>query len=701
MEDFNIIDDDLEPKPPEESDDFETEPDEEPLLYDDDDLNLAEVFEAHPEGRIALKELSSLILDNFQNDWDSSEKYRERMSSDWAIFSGELPEKDFPFPDSANPNVPIMLETVTRLSFRMMGEIFGDWNSIVGAIPVGAEDREGAEAVTKHSNWQFREQIHDFPRQMDRAVLAYLVWGDVTCHSYYDPDSRTNRHEILTPDEFVIPHVHTATAPDCSDLPHYTKIMFRYRHELESKIGEWMNVEKVIDGEPPEWDDDPSPVMSMDVADSTGIEPGEASGTMPYKILHYEGWLMLPNQARERWCKVIIDHASTNIMHLTIHEEPDWRDQVRFDSEMLELQAYESAMMEWENSVLDKESQVDAARAAAEQATDVEPEVKSAMLGDVEAIPLAPEPMPPRWMEESENGMPAPVHRVPVRMFTRTVCIENMVGASGMSLGRIQADFNRASNVMMSQFIDAATLANCWSLLTTTDVSFPEGMKFTPGSVTKVEGVSGTDLRQNIMEMRPSPANPQLMQAVENLYQWAQSSAQAPNVLSGESGKSGETYRGLSSRLEQATKQLSVVAQKFVNTFLKRIIECNSRLNSIFLEEEEFLAISDPREMTASTMRISRHMYRRGYSFVFRADLRFASEAQRIQEATELLQLPQLFPPLAANAAFMYEAIKRLLEARKDYDLIPLLGEPPPPQPAFMPPQQPMPQGQPGQPPQG
>src|SRR5688572_21586742 len=198
---------DIEPEDPVE----EMVNDEAPLEYDDDELNLVPTFKLTKEGRLELKRICDEVVTNFDKCWEATEEYRDRMSRDWRLFAGELPPKNFPFKDCANLHIPIMIETISRLAFRTYGEIFSNWNNVFGVAPIGPGDEKIADILTTHGNWQIRNQITDFKRQMHRAVLAFYAIGDFTCHSYYDEQRGTNRHEILLPNQFVVPYRNMTT----------------------------------------------------------------------------------------------------------------------------------------------------------------------------------------------------------------------------------------------------------------------------------------------------------------------------------------------------------------------------------------------------------------------------------------------------------------------------------------------------------
>ena len=674
--------------------DIEIEVDE-PLRYSDDDLNLVHAFMLHEDGERALKKIADEVLDTFDYDWDSSEEYRKQAADDWAVFAGDLPEKDWPYEHSANPNVPIALENITRLHARLMGELFDDWTNIAGYVPTGPDDEEQSEILSLHLNWQLREQIRDFPRQMDRACMAWLIHGDVVCHSTWDPVRRVNVHEVLTVDQFVMPYSVVSTQPDLSDLDHHTKILYLTRKQLEDKLGDWAHVESLLEKESPSWDEAPEAAYADQVNQTQGIATPDYEG--PHRILEYEGWFKLPQQARSRWCKVIVHYGTRKVLSLMIHEEPDWRDQLRFEQQQLDRDAYTMQMQVYDENLMQRDLDAEMLETAASTDQIVGPEFRSQAMSAASQIPYPAIPQMPEWMD-GPDAEPAPPRMMPIRMYSHGVGIENMAGAHGLALGRIQADHNRAANTLFSQFIDAATQANAWSLIVSDIVEFDRPFTHQPGAINWVKNVSAEDMKNAIRELRPGPANPQLMDALGMIWEKAQSSVQSPNVLSGEPGKSGETFRGISSRIEQATKQLSVVGRKFANTFIRQVLLNNARLNSIFMDDLEIIMITDWRQNMQVPVTVGRDMYRRSYGVEVRADLRFTSEAQKISEAMEMLGIITNTQMLAGNVALTYAAVKNMLEARKQYDLIPLLGPPPPPPQTPLglpPPGAPPPQGQP------
>lgn len=740
------------------------------VKYDEDEPNLVEIFKKSETGRAWLKRLVARAFDDFEEDWESTEQYRRQMASDFQLFAGTMPKKEFPFKDCANAHLPYMLENLSRLQFRASAELFGDWRQPFGVVPIGnsQEDQEIVDVLTVHGNWQIRENMPDFRRQVgDRGLLLYFFAGDVTCHSYYDPVTRRNVHEMLTCDEFVTPYTHVTVQPDYSDLPHRTKIMYRYRHQLQQMRGEWVGIDTVLSREPPEWDDEPVAELEQAVAQNHAVDIPTDQKHAPYKILQYEGWLEMPPstqegkaKARDRFVQLVYDHTTRTPMGMRILEEAPWNERERFERQSKELEQLRQGMAQFEQAqaqgqmrLQQLQQELQLALAMPEPPMGMAPPMMGppgpmgqalgqgmgqapmgppAQPGMMGPGPMAPPPMPrhmqiqqqidgltrqlstmqppplPPWLEPEDipqDGdlsaiVPLPPRKEPIHMFSHAVCIEPLKGNLGLSYGRIQAEYNRAADTTLSQFIDSATLGNVWCMITDNVVQFEKGAKITPGGILKATGFTG-NINDHIKELRPGPANQQMFDIIRFMQEIGQSSIQAPDVLSGESGKSGETYRGIATRIEQATKQLTVATQKYA-AFVRQILKNNARLNAHFLPEEEMRYLMDYRAGQMRQIKIERRLYERNYDVQFESDLKYSPQQQKIAEADELVQMAMGVPQLQQNHSFAYEAVRKSLEARDKEDMVPLLGRQPPPPPMFGMPTMPMMMGpQPGAQPPG
>jgi hypothetical protein len=674
------------------------------FVYDESSKNLAFDFDEHPEGREAKRKLADFIVQEYDAARDANKEYLDRCARDWRIFSGDLSPKSAPFKDAANAHVPIMLENLSRLAFRAKDELFGDWTNVVSMKPTGPDDNDLADILSRHLNWQL-PQLPGMIREQDRGMLIFFTFGEVASHSYYDERLLMNRHEILSPEQVTTPYVYVSTALDYSDCPWVAKMMMLYKHELEAARDAYFDVERVLDAKPPQWADEPEKRISEALAEARGISMDEnRPESSPYQLIWWEGWADLPSQETQRYCQVILEYRSRHVLKMTIHEHEEWRDRLRYERQMSELNAWRQAKaahaqaMDQQVGML--ETQADAILSGG-VASQLGPEAEFAALQGLQSAagqPLPPPPAPPGWLldpEAPEASARLP-RKVPIHMFAHTACIEPLQGNLGLGYGRIEGDYNRAANTALCQFTDQATLSNCQTLITTADVQFKEPFGVGPGKVNVLSNFSG-NIRDAMFPLQFSQANNQLLELVKEFRAYGQAATQVSEVISGFPGKSGEPFKGLAARLEQATKALSVPTRKYAS-FFEQIVKNNCHLNSIFLDNEELFTVANDL-IPGSTIqqRVTRDMYRRSYDVTVKADLRFTSQAQRIQEADEVVQMVNSNPALASNPALVYAAYKEAFEARGKRNMAALMG--PPPIPGAPPPMQPgMPGANPGGP---
>lgn len=693
---------------PEDEDVFELgqeSPAEKPFEYDEEAINLVTEFKGHPEGQAALKRLGMMCLEDFDQAWRAQEKFREDMSKTWKLFTGQLdPKSDPALAHMSNAHVPLLMENTIRMVYRQNYELFGNWTNVFGVTPIGPDDEDTAKLLTLHGNWQIRKRIPDFKRELGhRGLLIFDLFGDLCVHSYWDPERKYNRHEVLTANEFVTANAHVSTMPDYSDVPWVAKLLFMSAHRLRKLDGAWEDVATVLKGLPPVWDDALGNQEFREAVDKgQGVDSGEYLRG-EYELLQYEGWMNLPGQDRDRYCQAIIDRNTRTVLSLRIHERVDPYDKRRFEFEQQQKQAWMAAMQEAQAFEQEKQETIAAALEAGGAADPNSDAPAMAVMQARQIEQMAPPPVPPmpEWMGDDPSAEPRPPEFVPIRLFTHFVNIEPLMGVLGIGTGRIHADQNRAANIGLQAWADQAMMSNFPNYLKDSALQMEKPFVVQPFKMHEVKG-SVIDLTKQLVPLQFGQANPQLLELVQLMSEFGNKVTNTPEVLSGEPGKSGETAQGLSARIEQATKMLSVPTGKYADG-LSHVLVNNGRINAMMLDDAEFFSVNnhDPRlaPLGQQFISVGKDLYDRPYDVEISADLKFTSTSQRIAEADALVQLPNAIPAMQQNLAFQYHAVRKSLEARNRFDLIPLLGgEPPVPQvfgmPSFPPP--PPPPGAPG-----
>ncbi len=395
--------------------------------------------------------------------------------------------------------------------------------------------------------------------------------------------------------------------------------------------------------------------------------------------------MALPGIEEELYCQLIFDLCSKLPLKLTVHMRAPYHERVRFQMQTQELQQFQQQAQQYQMATQQKEMQVQGliqqAQSLPQDSPDVGTIVQQAQMASQQ--PLPPEPVPPSWMADGKVE-PEPPRKEPIYMFAHGVCLEPILGNLGIGLGRIDGQLNIATNTVWSLFFDASALGNGKTFITASNVDFQGPFRVGPGVINKAKNIMPSDLQSGIMPLDFGSANPQLIEAADRMMQFGEQAANTPDIMSGASGKSGETARGVQARIEQVNAMIKVPTMSFAD-FAVQVMQNNCKLNAIFASEEEIFYVNryneDLQVAGSQMVKAARSMYDNPYDIELVSDLQFRSRAQKVSEADEIVQLPNAMPDLAYNYAFKYHAIRESLKARGFYKIARTLLGPPPPLP--------------------
>lgn len=657
--------------------------------------NLVPHFSGTDEGKKFLKKESARVLEEFEEDWDSCAPWRKKRMTRWRLLVGDLDPKSYPTEDCANVHIPLMLERVLRIVHRLYSEMFPDRDIVFTAIPSSAQFRDRADILTLHGNWQIRKESTDFFKQNRRALMEFVTHGDNIFYSYRDIPAKRNRHEALNCEEVVFPYHWKTTAVDMSDIPRKTRVLRKFKHELLDleQAGVYAKVEEMLEREKePSFQKGPDLTVRPVVDKFEGKDAPVKSTAAPYSLYEYHGWSKLPGADRERPVTITIEPTTKWILSFCIREQDDWKDRARFKAQSDDLMQYQQVQQQHQQleQMHQQAIQLEMQLQTRLQQPDVAPDEAALLQQHLQTTappPPPPAPIPPSWMKPGQME-PDPVRTEPIENFSHGVCIENLDGSLGLGIGLLLEEFNKAANTAASQFTDSATYANVATMIMPDSVTMEPGdRRLAPGEIHRVRGVSAEQIQNAFKLIQFPPANGQLLEVIKLMVEAADGVSSAPDVLSGEPGKSNETYRGIATRVEQATKQLTVLAQNYLE-MLSNVLRNNARLNAVFMDESEIKSIIDPRTLEAKEIKIDRSLYLEDHDILFTADTRFGGRAAKIAEADQLLGMVTALPPQLGSMlfppSFLYECIVRSLKARGVHDMVRFLG-PRPPTPTQLP----------------
>lgn len=653
-----------------------------PIEFPEDAVNLVPYLrELAPVRKDVAKYLDETlgndVYDGFEEDCKAREPWMAKLKEINKLYLGDLEPKKEPFRNCANMHEPVLLELLLRISHRVYAELVPINTPLFEALPAGALSKDRAEIVTLHDNWQFTKEIPDFKQQLRRFIQEFFKSGVGIMHSYYDADTCKNRHEYLGPEEFVFPYTWKPPLADMSDVQRKTRVWRKHKRQAIrlAKAGDYdqAQLDKVFAQQSEGSNDDGMDHPLKDLQDKfQGKNRDDQKTDAPFIFLEQHTFTTFPGDEDETAVRVVIEYSTKTVVAIYKREVDDPEDSARYERESQEFAQYVALTQKHMESL-----QAEQDLLGAMQQPGVDPEESAMVAQQVRTQSPPPPPVPP-WMEFDETGMPQmpkPCRRKVLEQFSCGTCIENPDGSHGLGIGTLLMSHQKAINILLNQFVDAGTQAQSNTLVMHENLKLPPGVTtIAPNTITRVRGLPPDAIEKSIWKIPTTPPNPQLLSAISMQKEAADGIANAPDVLSGE--KDGpETFRGQATRVEQAVKQLTVFAGNIVE-MLTNVIKLNALLNYYYLPDWKIVTVLDPRDRKARELKVTRDLYKDDYAISFTADLRFASKAQRIAEADDVLGMltkgipPELFTQVFQGPQVIANAVRKCLQARDMFDLV-------------------------------
>lgn len=578
------------------------------------------------------KKLADDVVRCFERDWKGSEKFRERRTSIVKLFLGILPPReDDDGIGGAQVHYPIIATAIQRMHARVYDQQFPSNGEFFGVKPMDALDLERAVRVAKHLNWQIMHQIPEYVMNHDVLIMQWLLYGSAFSYIYQDQVKRRPCHEVCRTEDIVLPYTFQSTDPSMSDVPRITRIVRKYKHEIDElvDVGYFQNID-LIDEREDTGDTTTSstpPSFMASVGSSTGGQsmgdvmqkaqgidkPAEEStdgDDAPREFLEQHRWWKLPGDRKQRPIVAVVDKKTKVLVSLRLREDEDPQDRARFNRDKAALRAsYDAAMQKFQMDMamyvqrFGNHTQLPAPGVAnatqpplpgSAGATQLpQPGIENAsMPGLTPALPpqqmMPPPPVPPVQPPD-----PEPPRMVPIHFFTHFVCIPNPEGILGFGIGYLLEGHNMVADTLASQIVDAGTLNNTSTFIYSRQNKISRGeFIIKPGQGVQSD-LSPQDLDKGIKMLQFAPPSPMLASFIKDQKQEAAELSGANEILSGEVGGSNETATTTQIRISQALTAISILNKRYTRarTFEGQKL---ARLNSVHLEDVEYFTVVDP-----------------------------------------------------------------------------------------------------------
>lgn len=584
------------------------------------------------------------------------------------MFSGNVDTMGYPFEGSASPHHPIVAKTILRLAVRAYDQVIPAKGSIFHAIPTGLEDVDRVMRVEKHMGWQMRKQMPNWPRSMFVTIMNWLSGGSAFRHQYRDPIRNVNVDEDVSIEDLVVPYSFRSDDPEMGDVPWITRVLHLSRHELEAleRAGTYTNVGELFkEGE--EGKRVFSPNSEVEGRGKVREEDDNFFGHKPSKsykrdIYECHGWDVLPGETTEKPTICTVDKETSRVLSLVIREAEDPMDRLRHSREKAAWEAGEQAKQQ--------QYQAELANFQAMQQPAMDP------MG----MPMAPpvDVAPP--VEPTPEPEPASVKTKTINFFVHLGCIPNPVGFYHYGIGILLVNPNELADSISGQYLGALRLSNIASGFIGEDVAISGDLQLKPGYYKKVKGMTSAQLKDAFVDRIFPPPNPATMDFVSRLDADAEAVASAPESMSG-IFSDRETATGAKLKVGESQAAITVLVRMLTED-LTYVVRHIARLNSVYLEDEEFFSVLDPEKNLPEQGMVSRADYYEDFDLVFTASERASSRTQRVEEANFALAAVMQMPPPAQSPGLVKAVFGNLFKAMEREDLVAELEkEPPEPEP--------------------
>jgi chaperonin GroES len=263
----------------------------------------------------------------------------------------------------------------------------------------------------------------------------------------------------------------------------------------------------------------------------------------------------------------------------------------------------------------------------------------------------------------------------PVEYFTKYSFIPAPDGGFyDIGFGTLLGPINGTINSAINQLLDAGTLSNLQSGFLARGIRLKGGQhKMSPGQWTVVNSTSD-DLRKGIVPMPVREPSNVLFSLLGLMISAGKELSSTTDPMIGENPGQNQKATTTLAVLEQGMKVFNGIYKRMYRAQKKEFKKLY-RLNSLYLEEEQYFTVLDPESERGEVIK------QEDYSLdtvdiVPAADPNVATEQQKLAKASGLLELLQL--GLISNPQ---EVAKRILDAQEQPGVEALLTPPGPPPP--------------------
>lgn len=165
-------------------------------------VNLAEELDDELTGKISLR-----CLADYEADETSRKSWLDKSMEALDLAMQTAEAKNFPWPDAANVKYPQLTIAALQFHARAYPSIIRG-NQVVKCQITG-EDIDGQKAekasrISKFMSWQCLEDMEGWEEEVDKLLVCLPILGCMFKKTYFDPNTKKNRSDLVYPQNLVI-----------------------------------------------------------------------------------------------------------------------------------------------------------------------------------------------------------------------------------------------------------------------------------------------------------------------------------------------------------------------------------------------------------------------------------------------------------------------------------------------------------------
>ncbi|MDA0707486.1 MAG: hypothetical protein O2963_00195 [Proteobacteria bacterium] len=279
-----------------------------------------------------LADLADLVIQGFDNDYSTGDKFRAMHASWLKQFSMQREPKNEPWENCSNIGLPMLTTSAIQFHAGAYPSLVPP-KGVVKAHPVkkGADARDVADRKARYMEYYLTRKKTNFLESMDTTCMKEPIEGTVIRKRYYDPIRKMVLTDWLSPIDFVINN----NVRYLTNAERYTHVIYETENTIKKKMqaGVYVKIDDLGPGNP---DNNSTEEYSVQSDKNTGHSESmhRDDSTVPRKLYEQHVHLDLSDGKKNSGVKepyvVTVDLEDRRVLSIYSRKDPNTDEELIF-----------------------------------------------------------------------------------------------------------------------------------------------------------------------------------------------------------------------------------------------------------------------------------------------------------------------------------------------------------------------------------